>query len=129
MSGPSREPAVAPPEALFAGLFGLLLGIGLMKFGNPVILDHLVEMPRTADEWRVFSWPVHIAYIGLLIACAPAVILVARDWRPCAPRWVSALLGAWLGWQFLAATRSIDPAATRAVLPHLARSIGPIPGP
>jgi O-antigen ligase len=109
-----------PAQTLFVGFFGLLLGIGLLKFGNPVILDHLVETPRTVDEWRVFAWPVRFAYLGLLLAIIPALLVLKWDWRPPAPRWALVLLLAWLGCQFVAATRSIDPAATRAVLPHMA---------
>lgn len=117
---PSIE--AAPPDPLsaaFAGLLGLLLGVGMLKFGNPVILDHLVETPRGLDEWRVFAWPLRIAYAGLVGVGLLGLALVVRQGvrSPC-PHWLPGLLAAWLGWQVLATMTSIDPPLSKTILAH-----------
>jgi O-antigen ligase len=106
-----------------AGLFGLLLGLGLLKFGNPVILDHLVTMPQGLEEWRVFSWPARVGRIGLLVVFLAALTVIGRNWRPRGPWIFPALLLAWLGWQALATLGSADPALSRQVLVHEATCV------
>lgn len=118
----ARAPAAAPPavETLFAGMFGLLLGVGLLKFGNPVILDRLVELPRNLDEWRAFAWPIRIGQLGLVLTLLAGLPLVRRSLVPRAPVTLVALLAGWLAWQLVASVASIDPALTRVVVPHFA---------
>jgi O-antigen ligase len=48
---------------------------------------------------------------------------VAR-WEVNAPRWVAALPLVWLGWQFLAATQTVDAQLTRGTLKHFAACAG-----
>lgn len=102
----------------FAGLFGLYLAIGLLKFGNPVILDRLVETPRTFDEWSVFAWPIRLAYWGLLPIAVLGAAVAWRDLRPRGPLVLLLLLGLWLGWQFLSTVSSIDRQTSREVVLH-----------
>ena len=80
----ASDPAPRPENrgALFSGLFGLLLGVGLLKFGNPVILDRLVETPRGLDEWRAFAWPVRFGQLGLLGVLLVGCLVPRGDWRP-----------------------------------------------
>lgn len=103
----------------FAGLLGLLLGLGFLKFGNPVILDRLVDLPRGWDEWRVFAWPIRIGYAGLAVVTLLGLRGALSGGPPRAPRWLIGLVLGWLAWQFAAALRSTDPASTAAILPHL----------
>jgi len=104
---------------LFAGLFGLFLGLGLLKFGNPILLDHLVETPKSIDEWRVFAWPVRFGYLGLgCVTLAGLVTLGIRRSRTPAPLWLLGLLVTWLLWQGIATLLSGEPALSRPVLAH-----------
>jgi hypothetical protein len=38
-------------------LLGLLIGLSLVKLGNPVVLGHLVPRPLVAGDWLRFAWP------------------------------------------------------------------------
>ncbi len=105
---------------LFAGVFGLLLGVGLLKFGNPIVLDHLVELPKSFDEWRIFAWPVKVGQgLALLVALVGAAFVFSSPDRSArAPRSLIALLLGWLAWQGAASVASIDPDASRQILAH-----------
>ncbi|MGE3311970.1 MAG: O-antigen ligase family protein [Limisphaerales bacterium] len=112
---------MAPPNdrgPLFAGLFGLLLGVGLLKFGNPVILDPLVTTPASLDEWRAFAWPIRFGYLGLGAVAAVGAWQIGFPWRPTAPRWILALLGGWILWQVVATIASEDRQLSGLVLTH-----------
>ena len=114
------RPATAKGNRLsatvFAGLLGGLLGLSLLKFGNPVILDHLVEAPRKVEEFLFSPWPVVWGYL-LLALVAVVGGLVAR-FRTSTPRIVLVLPLIWLGWQLLAAASTVDSKLTAATLPH-----------
>jgi O-antigen ligase len=103
---------------IFAGCAGAWLGASLIKFGNPVILDRLVAPP--GDFWEVLfdPWPVAWGYWML----GGLVVLGARIARftTSAPRWLVALPMVWLGWQFLAATQTVDVRLTKTTLMHFA---------
>jgi len=97
-------------------LAGAWLGVSLIKFGNPVILDRLVESPK--DFWEIVfnPWPVAWGYCML----AGLVILgggVVR-FKTSAPRWLVALPMIWFGWQLVAATQTVDVQLTKATLLH-----------
>lgn len=100
-------------------LFGCFLGLALLKFGNPPILEKLVTAPNNLLELIIFSpWPIVWAY-GLLAVVAVVGLFAAR--RPgSAPAWVVLLPLAWLGWQVLAAARSIDSALSYPTVGHFA---------
>jgi len=102
--------------AVFAGAVGLLLGLSLLKFGNPVILDHLIETPAGWDELRIEPWPVFWGY-GLL-----GVVTVIGGWiirfETSFPRWLVWMPLAWLAWQCVSATQTIDPRLTAVTLEH-----------
>jgi O-antigen ligase len=121
-SRPHASPHVPPDAAgdgtLFAGLFGLLLGLGLLKFGNPILLDHLVETPANFDEWRVFSWPIRLGWIGLAIVGAVGLRFVGSRWRTTAPPWLLGLLAFWFLWQIAATVSSQDRTLSRPILAH-----------
>ena len=100
----------------FAGLAGAWLGVSLIKFGNPVILDRLVESPK--DFWEIVfnPWPVAWGYwmlAGLVILGGGVV-----RFKTSAPRWLVALPMIWFGWQLVAATRTVDVQLTKATLLH-----------
>src|SRR2546430_13201557 len=107
---------------MFAGFTGAWLGLSLLKFGNPVILDQLIEPPAGFWEWVFNSWPVGWGYwmlAGLAIAGGATLIRGSV----AAPRWLVILPLTWWGWQLLAATQTVDAALTRATMLHFAACI------
>ena len=125
----TRAPARTNPEktthgrlpGIFAGLFGALLGLSLIKFGNPVILERMVQKeygtPANIYEWIFNPWPVVIAR-WLLAAVVCAGLAVARwDLRKVPPL-LLALPAAWLFWEFAAATQTVNGALTQLTLAH-----------
>src|SRR5205809_7646119 len=97
-SGPPAEERVWPK--VFAGFTGAWLGLSLVKFGNPVILDQLVEPPR-AFWASVFSpWPVSSVY-SMLAALVLAGFAVGR-FRLGAPRGLLARPLSWFAWRVVA---------------------------
>lgn len=100
----------------FALSVGLLLGLSLLKFGNPVVLNHLVKPPDTFLEWVFQAWPT-TWFVPCLIGVAVMGLTVAR-WKWPSPQWLLALPLVWLGWQFVAATQTVDPKLTQLTLVH-----------
>ena len=56
-----RRPAAVSPW-VFSGLFGAFLGLALLKFGNPPIMEKFIEPPTNLTEWIIMSWPVEVGY-------------------------------------------------------------------
>jgi O-antigen ligase len=119
MKSPPRAPV---PEAdttvlrVFAALFGLLLGIALLKFPNPGVMEKFVQGPENSYEWLLGSWPIAVGH-GLLAIVAVIGLFAAR-WPPPAPRWLAFLPLAWLGWQLVAALHTQDASLTNPTLKH-----------
>jgi len=108
--------------SIFAGLFGALLGLSLLKFGNPPITEKWVNAPEGFWEFLLgYPWPIAWAY-GLLILVGVAGIAVAR-WRSAAPGWLIALPLVWLVWQLIAGTQSVAPELTTPTLKHFAACV------
>lgn len=106
---------------VFAGFFGLVLGLTIMKFGNPIILEKMIEWPTNIYEWIFNSWPVVIAH-WLLVGVTVLGLFVAT-WKTEAPRIVVVLPVVWLVWQFIAATQSVSPQLSDATLIHFATCV------
>ena len=113
---PSAASAPATRGAWWPAVAGIFLAFALLKLGNPVILDHIAPPPATAPELLLENWPSVWGY-GVLAGVAA---LAAANWRRPAgvPAWALALPAGWLAWQCAAAATSVEPALTRAVLPH-----------
>jgi O-antigen ligase len=105
------------PE-LFALLFGLFLGLALLKFGNPCVLERFDETPRTGLEWMLNSWPLALG--RWMLAAVAVAGLAASRWRGGLPRVLVALPMAWFGWQCVAAAHTVNWLLTRATLEHFA---------
>ena len=87
-------------------IFGCFLGLAVLKFGNPVILDKVVGTPANLAEALSFAWPARWAYWGLL----PLLVIggwfaAQRNSRWPISRALLVLPLVWLGWQFVAAFR------------------------
>jgi len=116
----------------YALAFGIFLGLCIWKFGNPVILDHKITAPATPAEFLNEPWPLHWANWILLPLAGLGALLVVKEkgerrkekdsGTTAAPR--SLFLApcfvflplAWLGWQFVSATQTVDADLTRATL-------------
>lgn len=109
-------------QRLFAPLFGALLGLSLLKFGNPVLLNDQVTTPGNVYEWVLTAWPLGVGQ-GLLILLVLLAIFVVRK-RPGVPGWLVWAPLPWLAWQFVAATGSVDMTRTTPTLIHFVTNIG-----
>jgi hypothetical protein len=101
----------------YALAFGLFLGLCIWKFGNPVILDHIIYTPRSPSEWLNEAWPPHwVNWLLLPLVLAGAALV----WQHKMSRWPSPWLWllplAWLGWQFVAARQTVDADLSAATL-------------
>ena len=101
---------------LFAALTGLWLGLALIKFGNPVILETQLRAPT--DFWEVvfMSWPVGWGY--WLLALVTLAGLTTWVWRMAAPVWLTVLPLVWLLWQMLSGLQTVEPSLTKPTLAH-----------
>lgn len=114
-----REPLL---PRIFAGLFGSFLGLSLLKFGNPPIMEKWVTPPGGFYEFLFgYPWPMTWAY-WLLGFIALVGLFVAR-WRLNAPKWLVLMPLAWLVWQLLATVQSVGPQLSQTVLRHFVASM------
>jgi O-antigen ligase len=117
---PPAEVNVNPFPTVFAAAFGAFLGLCLLKFGNPPIMEKLVTPPTNGYEFVLgYPWPINWAYWLLALVCAGGLI-AARDTRLLTPKWLIALPAAWLIWDIIAGTQSVDAQLTIPTLKHLA---------
>ena len=106
---------------LHSGALGLLIGMALLKLGNPVIFDHKVVPPTTLWEWAIGAWPVVWGY-GVLGFVVLAGLPLLR--KPSSvPLYAMLLPLGWLAWQALSASRSINPGLSMPVLRHFAACV------
>ena len=127
MNGTGAPTAAAPstPTWLraFPLLFGLVLGVCLVKFGNPVVLDTRIEAPVSAGEWWTQAWPVRWAF-PLLLAVSVAGLAFGRPATRLResglPVGFVLLPFLWIGWQFLAADSTEDRLLSSTTLRQLA---------
>src|SRR5260370_21207399 len=106
-----------PLECLFTAMFGVLLGLALVKFGNPPSMERWVTAPTNIYEFVLGSpWPITWAY-GLLAAVALLGLAIAK-WDVRAPLWLLVLPLAWLVWECVAAAWTVNPEPTKATLAH-----------
>jgi O-antigen ligase len=120
MKSPTKSKAASiEPRLLrlFAVLFGIFLGLTLLKFPNPPIFGDVVAPPTDIYQFVLTSWPILWAY-GLLAAMAVLGLLVAK-WNANAPRWLVALPLAWLIWQLVASLHSVDVHLSYPTVAHL----------
>jgi len=102
---------------LYALAFGFFLGLCIWKFGNPVILDHKISAPNSPAEFLNEPWPLHWAnWILLPLAIAGAILAFQKNIVWPQSKWLWWLPLAWLGWQFISATQTVDADLTAATL-------------
>jgi len=96
--------------------FGMFLGLALLKFSNPPVMDKFVLPPTDNYEWVISTWPTSIGYWLLGLVVLGGLFSVRIEVR--SPRWLVALPLVWLIWQFLAATQTINAELTNLTLKH-----------
>lgn len=102
---------------VFAGFLGVILGLALLKFGNPAILEKWTTTPTNIWEFLIGSpWPIWWAYglIGLAVVFG----LAKARWPKQAPTGLVVLPLAWLAWEAVACTRTMDPALSWPTWAH-----------
>ena len=97
--------------------FGLFLGLAILKFGNPVILDHNITTPVSPADFWTYAWPTHWSnWILLPLALAGAGLAFTGKSRWPSSRWLWALPLLWFGWQLLSASQTVDGLLTTTTL-------------
>lgn len=110
------KPVSSVATALYLLCFGSLIGISILKFGNPCTFEGLVLWPEGGVEWFLSSWPVKVGYVILSLLAVTGAFM-AR-WKSKVPRWLLVMPVFWLIWQIIAATRTLDLGLTLATLPQ-----------
>jgi O-antigen ligase len=102
---------------LYTLAFGLFLGLCVWKFGNPVILDHVISAPVSPSEFLNAAWPTHWAnWILLPLAALGAALIFQKKIFWNHSKWLWLLPLGWLSWQFISATCTVDAGLTAATL-------------
>jgi Lipid A core - O-antigen ligase and related enzymes len=105
--------------------FGLFLGLALLKFGNPIILNSKIPAPTSLYDWWEFAWPPKWSLWFLIPFVALGVMLfVARKPRWPGNRWLWIFPCLWFGWQLVSATQTEDAALTSLTVLHFAGMLG-----
>jgi hypothetical protein len=106
-------------QKIFAVLYGAFLGLTLLKFGNPPIMEKWVTKPEGLIEIIfTYPWPIEWAYVLLIIVGVLGV--AARKWYGNVPKRLIALPLLWFVWEFIAGTQSVDWSLSKTTLMHFA---------
>ncbi len=107
----------AQAQLAFAVALGLFLGLAIVKFGNPAILDYRVSPPQTLTQIWHYAWPSQWAY-WFLVPLSLAGLGVAAALKPRWPasRWLWGLPLIWFGWQIVSALQTVDGRLTTLTL-------------
>lgn len=117
----------APPALRYRELwllaFGLFLGLSLLKFGNPVVLDRQIPAPASLAELWSQPWPLRWSFGALaLLGLVGAPLLIhgfQTRMRQVNP-WLWTPLVVWYLWQLMSASQTVDSTLTSLTLYHLA---------
>lgn len=120
-ASPADSGFPGPAGRLFPIAFGLLLGLSLLKFGNPAIMEKFIVRPENTYELVLAPWPIRWGYILLVLVGVLGVFRL--QWKLHIPSWAALLPVAWFGWQLVSATRTVDAELTRVTLAHLAACV------
>lgn len=99
----------------------MFLGLTLLKFGNPVVLDSKVSAPKNLAEFWFYAWPPGWSVWFLLpLALIVAVFVLRNKPRWPGSKWLWVLPLIWFGWQLVSATRTVDGELTQSTILHFA---------
>lgn len=111
----------SPWKTLFAVIAGLFLFVAALKFGAPVVLDQKITPPGSALEVFYESWPIHWGF--LLLAPLVATGLVAVSWKNLNLKLPLLLPLAWLVWNLISASESVNPPLSALTLKYFAACV------
>ena len=126
---PVKPPDKAPvayqtwADRLFPACFGAFLGLALLKFGNPPIMEKWVNAPGDKYEFLISTpWPIAWAYwlLVLLIVLGFFTAKCAKTPLSSVQKRLLLLPLVWFGWQCLATANSVDPQLSKPTLLHFA---------
>jgi len=101
-------------DGFFAAMVGAWIGLGLLKFGNAVILADKIPAPENFLQFILDPWPLEWGYLLLIpLVC---VGLARWRWNRAVPLWVICLPAAWFAFQLIAAIHTVDSALTTRTL-------------
>jgi hypothetical protein len=101
----------------FALAFGFFLGFAIVKFGNAVILESVIQPPKTLREFWYYPWPPEWSvWVLVPLTCVAFALAISEKLKWPASRWLWALPLIWFGWQLISATRTVDARLTAATL-------------
>jgi hypothetical protein len=101
----------------YALAFGLFLGLAILKFGNPVILDSKISSPVSLSDFLNDAWPTHWAnWFFLPLALDGTAIFFSKKLPWPTIKWLWLLPLMWFGWQLFSATSTVDAALTATTL-------------
>ena len=101
----------------YALAFGLFRSLCIWKFGNPVILDHIIYTPRSPSELLNEAWPLRwVNWLLLPLVLVGAALALQQKISRLPSQWLWLLPLAWLGWQFVSALQTVDADLTAATL-------------
>ena len=103
--------------------FGLFLGLCLLKFGNPVVLDRQIPTPASLGELWSQPWPLRWSFGVLGLFGLVGLPLLIHGFQTRVRRvspWLWAPLVIWYGWQLMSASQTVDRTLTGLTLFHLA---------
>ncbi len=120
-SGSATDPRPSTLDLIYALAFGFFLGLCIWKFGNPVILDNIIEPPHSLSEAWANFWPTHWANWILLPLAGIGGILALKNrgagdsekskienQKSKISKWLGLPPLLWFGWQLFSATRTVD---------------------
>src|SRR5439155_15201305 len=119
---PSHPDSKETLRRVFAGSFGAFLGLSLLKFGNPPIMEKWVTTPANIYEC-MYGYPWPMAWAWYFLGWIAGTGLYGAQWKRGTPGWLLALPLIWFGWQCLAATQTVDAELTGATLKHFAACV------
>lgn len=103
-------------------LTGLVFGLALVKFGNPVIFEGKLPPPSNLTEIIYFNWPIQWGW--MIAAVLGLLLLPLFRWSPGVPKWLIAAPLVWLVWQWVATADSIQPGLSRLTVIHFTFTTG-----
>jgi len=117
---PSAGPVESPWLCWWVLAFGGFLGLALLKFPNPALMDGLITPPGNGWEWALMNWPLHHAWWPLGVLALSGLALARR---PVGVGWPMWLPLAWLGWIGLAAALVGGTGWNKLTLAHHSASV------
>ena len=105
----------------FAALSGLFFFVVIIKLGDPVIIDTAGLAPGSLGDAIAGVWPNDWGYWMLAPMIAGGLALMT--WKRVRTPWLVALPAAWLLWQFVAATHTVDARLTTLTLRHFSACV------